>query len=289
MSNSAVYHPIPPRSQIETDVAATVLLGHLWLYAFTVLYPAQLLKSLGLYTANEIGAYPQIALTKGEGQFFCRQYQEPWYLDHPFSPDISVEYFDRISTIYESCMEPFSRPIYEEAVTLIRPLLAADARILDVSCGPGTETLQFAALVPVGEVVGMDLSAGMISTAFEKAQRLGVANTSFFQADVTRMPENFIGCFDATVCFGAFHHYLDPLQALTEMHRALNLGGRAFIVDPGPEWFNILSEPIAQWADPGWVRFYTGEALRELFSQAGFSTFYWTDLLPGFGLSIGTK
>jgi len=50
-----------------------------------------------------------------------------------------------------------------------------------------------------------------------------------------------------------------------------------------------LASPLAKWGDPGWVAFRTGEEFRELFEAAGFSNFYWTEVLPGIGLSIGTK
>ena len=40
---------------------------------------------------------------------------------------------------------------------------------------------------------------------------------------------------------------------------------------------------------PGWVAFRTGEEFQELFLEAGYSNFYWTEVLPGMGLSIGTR
>lgn len=276
-------------SNLKTDIPAAILLGQMWWYAFTILYPAQALKSIGLYPKNEIGQYPSIVPFKGEGQFYCRHYHEPCYLDTSPKNYHSVEHFDRIAAIYEACVKPFSRPIYEEAAKLMWPFLVPNARILDTSCGPGTEMLQLAELVPDGEVVGMDLSAGMVATAFENVKRRGVHNTAFFQADVAKMPEHFAHCFDAILCFGAFHHYPDPLGSVKEMHRALNEKGKAFIVDPGPWWFKIISTPIAKWADPGWVGFYTGEEFHSFFSKAGFSDFYWTEVLPGFGISVGTK
>jgi hypothetical protein len=69
----------------------------------------------------------------------------------------------------------------------------------------------------------------------------------------------------------------------------LNRSGRAFVVDPGPEWFKAISVPWAKWADPGWVSFYTGEELQAIFSRAGFSQFYWNEILPGFGLTVAGK
>jgi ubiquinone/menaquinone biosynthesis C-methylase UbiE len=276
-------------SQPETDIPASVLLGQMWWYATTMLYPAQALKLLGLYPANEIGRYPTSASATGEGPWYSRRYHEPVYLDAPSPYDDSVQYFDRVAAIYDSCIEPFTRPIYEEAIKLMHPLLTPNARILDTSCGPGTEMFRIVPLTPHGEVVGMDLSAGMVKTAFEKARRQGLHNTAFFQADVGAMPDHFSERFDATFCFGAFHHYPDPLAAVKEMRRVLNAHGKAFIVDPGPWWFKELSAPLARWGDPGWVNFCTGEEFQALFSRAGFADFYWTEVLPGFGMCIAGK
>jgi hypothetical protein len=73
------------------------------------------------------------------------------------------------------------------------------------------------------------------------------------------------------------------------MRRALRAGGRAFVVDAGPWWMKAVASPWAKWGDPGWVAFHTGAEFAALFEEAGFSEFYWTEVLPGVGLSIGTK
>jgi ubiquinone/menaquinone biosynthesis C-methylase UbiE len=225
----------------------------------------------------------------GEGLRFSLRQRVPHYLEGQAATDDSIRYFDTIASVYDVWVQAFTRPIYEEAATLIRQLLAPNARVLDAGCGPGTEMLLLARLVPGGEVVGIDLSAGMITTAFESAQRRGVRNVVFFQSDVAHMPEEFEGCFDAVFSFAAFHHYPDPAAAVAEMHRVLNRSGRAFVVDPGPEWFKAISVPWAKWADPGWVSFYTGEELQTIFGRAGFSQFYWNEILPGFGLTVAGK
>jgi ubiquinone/menaquinone biosynthesis C-methylase UbiE len=276
-------------SHPETDLPALVLLGQMWWYASTTLYPAQFLKSLGLYSANAIGRYPEPCPTAGEGRLYCRQHQEPCYLQIPSSEENSVAYFDRIATIYDTCVDPFTRPVYDEALKLMKPLLPLDARILDTSCGPGTALFRLTSLTPQGEVVAMDLSAGMVTAAYKRARQQGLFNTAFFQADVAAMPAHFTARFDATFCFGAFHHYPDPAGAVREMWRVLNSHGLAFVVDPGPWWFKLLGSPFARWGDPGWVNFYTGEELRDFFFSVGFSDFYWTEVLPGFGMGIASK
>jgi SAM-dependent methyltransferase len=129
----------------------------------------------------------------------------------------------------------------------------------------------------------------MVSEAALRANRRGIRNVAFFQADVANLPQHFDQQFDFVYCSFSFHHYTDPAKALLEMRRVLLPGGHAFIVDAGPWWMKALGSPIAKWADPGWVAFYTGEEFRSLFDDAGFSSFYWTEVLPGIGLSVGTR
>jgi ubiquinone/menaquinone biosynthesis C-methylase UbiE len=260
----------------------------MWWYAATVLYPAQALSRLGRYRPSEIGRRPAAASAPGQGPLFSRRHRTPCYLAEQPATDESIEYFDTIATVYDIYLQAFTRPIYEEAAAIVRDLLPRDARVLDAGCGPGTETLLLTRLVPGGEVVGIDLAAGMVKTAFDSAQRRGIGNVAFYQADVARLPQEFGGQFDAVFSFGAFHHYPDPAAAVREMRRVLTAGGRAVVVDPGPAWFKAVSSPWAKWADPGWVGFYTGEEMRALFRQAGFADFYWREVLPGFGLSIAS-
>src|SRR5260370_23934282 len=49
-------------------------------------------------------------------------------------------------------------------------------RVLDVGCGPGTITADLAALVPSGEVVGIDAAADVLSGARQEAERRGGAH-----------------------------------------------------------------------------------------------------------------
>jgi ubiquinone/menaquinone biosynthesis C-methylase UbiE len=276
-------------AQLRTALPASVLLGQMWWYAATVLYPAQALRRLGRYRPDAIGPYPAPPAPNGLGPYFCLRYRTPCYLKNEATGDASIRYFDTIATIYDVCIQAFTRPIFEEAATVLRQLLRPDARVLDAGCGPGSETLLLARLVPRGEVVGIDLAAGMVKTAFESARRRGGRNVAFFQADIAQLPEEFADNFDAVFSFGAFHHYPAPRAAVREMRRVLNARGRAIVVDPGPAWFKAVSTPWAKWADPGWVSFYTGAEMQTLFADAGFSEFYWVEILPGFGMSVATK
>ncbi len=273
----------------ETDLPAAIYISQLWWYSLAVLYPAQMLKRMAIFAKTSVGKYPPAAPTHGEGRLYCREYREPVYLDRDSAYRDSVSEFDRGAKLYETVVMPFTRPVHEEAFKIMRRLLPPAARILDLSCGPGAELFHLAQGVPDGEVVGVDLSSAMVTAAFAGAQQRGLRNTAFFQADVTDLPHHFAERFDAVHCSFAFHHYHDPNAALREMHRALNSSGKAFVIDGGTRWLNLISAPFAKWGDPGWVAYHTGDEFQALFLGAGFSEFYWEELLPGIGICVGSK
>jgi SAM-dependent methyltransferase len=273
----------------EVDLPAAAYVNELWWYALTVLYPAQAIKRLALFAKTSVGRYPCKTMSTGEGQLYCHESPQPVYLDSGSSNTGSVTEFDRGAQLYEAVVVPFTSPVHNEALTLIRRLLPPAARILDLGCGPGTELFQLAEAFPTGEVVGVDLAGEMTAGAHAGARKKGLSNISFFQADVTNLPQHFGARFDAIHCSFAFHHYRDPKAAIREMHRVLNCGGKAFVIDGGTWWANAISAPFAKIGDPGWVSFHTGEQFQRLFVEAGFCEFYWEELLPGIGICISTK
>jgi SAM-dependent methyltransferase len=184
-------------------------------------------------------------------------------------------------------VRPFSTPIFDEALAVIARYLAPDSRVLDAGCGPGRELKRVAELVPDGEVVGVDLAAGMVEAAYESARSFH--NCAFFQADVGDLPARFRGAFDVVYSCLAHHHYPDPASAATGILRCLRPGGLYCVIDPGPAWFNAISAPLGRLADPGWIGWQTPEQFRALFTAAGFSRTSWVPLLPGLGLALGQK
>lgn len=278
---------IPPEQ--EKAVAGATLIGSLWYYASTILYPSLPLKQVGLYRPRHLGDRPPLPNADGLGVHYSREYPFPVLLqERPPGYDL-VDEFDRVAGEYETYVEPFSAPVIKEAVAVMRPYLTPASRVIDTSCGAGTEATLLATLVPNGEVVAADLAAVMVQTTFTRARSAGIANMAFFQADVSRMPTEFGDMFDATFCSLAFHHYPDPPAATRELYRVLRPGGYTFVVDAGPAWFKLMSSWLASWADPGWISFYTEHEFERLFRDAGFSHFHWEELLPGLGLVIAKK
>jgi SAM-dependent methyltransferase len=265
------------------------LVGAMWSYAATVLYPAQALKRAGLAAETVIGEEPEGLPRKGLGPYFSLRHESPVLLSRPTEHDHLVDEFDRMAEAYSAFVRPFSRPIFDEALRVIRRYVAPDARILDAGCGPGQELERVARLVPDGEMVGVDLAAGMVNTAHRAALAHGLDNCAFFQADVGDLPRAFTGKFDLVYNCLAHHHYPEPPRAAAEILRCLRPGGVYCVVDPGPEWYNRIAAPLARRADPGWISFHTPDQFRSLFAEAGFARTAWVDLLPGFGLAVGQK
>ncbi len=273
----------------EREAAAAALVGNMWNYALTVLYPSQALKELGLYAPTRIGVSPPRPHATGLGPHFSTLHPFPVLLEHRTEGYHLVEEFDRIADEYERFTKPFSGPVFKEGLKIIGDYVMPNWRLIDTSCGAGTEAMTLATMVPDGEVVAADLAAKMVETTFERARREGIANMAFFQADVAALPGQFSEQFDATFCSLAFHHYPQPQRSVEEMYRVLRPGGYAFVIDPGPEWYKRISEWLAAWADPGWIGFHSGEEFQVRFVNAGFSHYYWEELLPGLGLVVAMK
>jgi SAM-dependent methyltransferase len=100
--------------------------------------------------------------------------------------------------------------------------------VLDVACGPGNFTREFARLVDgSGIVVGIDASATMLGRAVRDtpAARGSDGNVAYVRGDATRLPFRDAS-FDAVCCYAALHLFPDPFAGLDEMARVLTPGGR---------------------------------------------------------------
>jgi ubiquinone/menaquinone biosynthesis C-methylase UbiE len=262
----------------------------LWWYSASVLYPARVLRQAGASVVGPpAGDEPEGLPLPGSGRYFSKNTPKPLLLNEQSRNSHFVEEFDRLAGLYEMLIRPFSTPIFDEALEVIRGYLAENSRILDAACGPGRELRRVATLVPEGEVVGIDLAAGMVNAAHAAARSSGVDNCAFFQADAGELPSDFTGRFDLVYTSLAHHHFPDPDAAAANALRCLRAGGVYCVIDPGPAWFNKLSAPLGRLADPGWIGWKTPEEFRAMLERAGFARACWIPLLPGFGLAVGQK
>ncbi len=269
--------------------AQGVLVQMMHAYSAYVFSPYRIAKELGLVTPNISGQPPKPNPRKGLGKYFSQHYKRPLMMTQASQHDHLVEEFDRMGEIYDAYVRPFSTPLMDEAVHALEPYIDRRFRIMDAGCGCGREVCRMSRLVPEGEVVGIDLAAGMVNAAQRAAHAKGFDNTAFVQSDVGQLPTEFNGKFDMVYSSLAHHHYPNPGAATQAIFNCLRPGGIYAVIDAGPEWFVKSSSPIAAWSDPGWIGFHTPKQFTDLFSNAGFEQCGWIGLVPGFGIAIAQK
>jgi len=153
--------------------------------------------------------------------------------------------------------------------------------ILDLACGSGQPSLALAAATaPTGQVTATDMSAGMLSVAQENADRAGLRNMRFRQANAESLPFPD-RTFDRVTCrFGAMF-FADAAGAMKECLRVLLPRGRAaFAVWGGPEqpFFAMTAGVLRRYVllpkpEPGTphvFRFAAPGSLAEVMREAGF-------------------
>ena len=107
--------------------------------------------------------------------------------------------------------------------------LRGGERVLDVACGTGLVSFAAARAVdPAGDVLGVDLSGGMVDAARERGLQRDVSNATFVRmdAEALALPD---ASFDVVLCALGLMYVPDPEQALREMRRVLRPGGRLVV------------------------------------------------------------
>ncbi len=119
-------------------------------------------------------------------------------------------------------------------------------RVLDVGCGNGYSTLQYAAALPHTEFVGVDFSSQMVQLAQQQAGR----NISFHQADVTDPGTLPNGGFDVIMtqrCIQNLPDYETQRPAIESLRTKLNPGGTLILNEcsrDGVEQLNGLRQRL---------------------------------------------
>lgn len=150
-------------------------------------------------------------------------------------------------------------------------------KVLDVGCGPGTDTIPLVQRVgSLGQVVGVDSDAEMIAQADERALKAKVSGWVTHQrSDATALPfeSNY---FDASRSERTFQHLPDPAKALAEMARVVKPGGWIVVLDP--DWGTLSVDANDVESERRLVRAiaghivnspYSGRQLYRLFKQQG--------------------
>jgi SAM-dependent methyltransferase len=131
---------------------------------------------------------------------------------------------------HESVLRSHRWRTAENSAPHLLPLLQPGQSLLDVGCGPGTITLDLAARVSPGRVLGLDSAADVVEKAEAGRRDSGVSNVEFAVGDVYHL-DLAEQSFDVVHAHQVLQHLTDPVAALREMRRVLRPDGVLAIRD----------------------------------------------------------
>ncbi len=184
--------------------------------------------------------------------------------------------WDRSVSDYEASWQRQLEP----AQTLLLEMadLRPGERVLDIACGTGLVSIPAARAVgPDGELVGTDISDGMVAAARQAVADAGLANVRFerMDAEALSLPDS---TFDAALCALGLMYVPSPPDALREIARVLVRGGRTALAVWGARkncgWahiFPIVDARVSTEVCPLFFQLGTGDTLARTAEDAGFS------------------
>ncbi len=175
--------------------------------------------------------------------------------------------FERQADIYATMDQTQDSEGHELFVALCET--NGEHRVLDVACGPGFLTRQFAQ--SAREVIGIDITSAFLDMAKTLARKQALENVTFTDGDVNDLPFE-ADSFDIVACRAAFHHFPQPAVVLAEMVRVLKPGGTIAIGDlttsEEKEKANYQHE-MEILCDPSHARALTLNEFRKLITESG--------------------
>jgi len=166
--------------------------------------------------------------------------------------------------------------------------LTSGERALDVGCGCGDSSCAAARAVAPGPVLGVDLSAGMLGRARERAREEGLAHLRFEQADAQVHP---FGAekFDVILSRFGVMFFADPAAAFRNLARSLRRGGRmTLLVWRGAqhnEWIREIRGALAGGPPkipppcaPGPLGLSDPDAVKPILANAGLNDITFTEV-----------
>jgi ubiquinone/menaquinone biosynthesis C-methylase UbiE len=130
---------------------------------------------------------------------------------------------------HESVLRSHEWRTAENSAGYLLPRLAPGMDLLDVGCGPGTITVDLAARVAPGRVVGIDRADEVIAQA-ARLGRAGNHNVTFATGDIYALDLDDAS-FDVVHAHQVLQHLQRPVDALRQLRRVLRPGGTLGVRD----------------------------------------------------------
>ncbi len=146
-----------------------------------------------------------------------------------------ANYFNQRSNTYDQ--SEFHRKFADLFVEYSQ--IKSDQKVLEIATGTGLVALEVAKIVgDRGEVIGVDISAGMLNQARAKINNLGLKNLKLILGDGEKIdfPEN---SFDRILCCSSLHYLTNINQALKHWFKLLNYNGLISVSGFSSKAFNL--------------------------------------------------
>ena len=138
----------------------------------------------------------------------------------------------------------------EDCAAFARHVIAPDARILDVGCGPASITVGLARWAERGHVTGIEMGDDILATAAATVAEAGVGNVTLAKESVYELPYPD-GSFDVAYAHQVLQHLSEPVAAIREMARVVQAGGWVAVRDSDYSTMRGFpsSEGITRWRE----------------------------------------
>jgi SAM-dependent methyltransferase len=183
-------------------------------------------------------------------------------------------------TEHQEHQDQVLRPVSDRLIAAAKP--KQGQRVIDVGCGCGATTIQFAERVgPSGAVLGLDVSAPMLARARERAPQDLPITLALADATVHDVTSH---AADLVVSRFGIMFFADPAKSFANLRKGLKSGGRlVFACWREPKLNPWLILPLREAGkhapplpetnpeDPGPFAFASEARVRRILSDAGFA------------------
>ena len=197
---------------------------------------------------------------------------------HVLNTPLTAWFYDRFRDVL---MRLFGLPDFaaEVATTQMKLLAGPGDTILDLACGHGNFTVEWAKRVgPGGLIIGLDISPAMLGRAAARINNWSLENVLLIRGDAMRLPLAD-SRFTKVNCSGGFHQFPNLQQAVCEIARVSAPGAilTASTFAEGPDDQRI---GIKRWLKRRFaLHFVPLDLLGQQLAAVDFSNYAWS--LPG--------